>query len=245
VVLDCTDNFATRFVLHDACFSAGVPLVQAAVHRFEGTLDVFHRGSGGGCLHCLRQNRSVAELESAAGNCAGGAVFGPAVGVLGTMQAGEALKIILGHANADSYRRTRLVNLLDASTLSVLREADPGCPVCGNLAAIAPAPLSNDPNGGSIILDPEQAIALEDAQTVALLASDEELDPSRATAGTLTAAIGDLARLRELVHGQGNIILTCRYGIRSSALARLLRAEGCAGVYANATGSSFIVSKNN
>src|SRR5690606_32596010 len=47
VVLDCTDNFATRFVLHDACFSAGVPLVQAAVHRFEGTLDVFQRGTGG------------------------------------------------------------------------------------------------------------------------------------------------------------------------------------------------------
>ena len=54
VVLDCTDNFATRFILHDACFSAGVPLVQAAVHRFEGTLDVFRRGSGDACIVCGR-----------------------------------------------------------------------------------------------------------------------------------------------------------------------------------------------
>ena len=51
----------------------------------EGTLDIFQRGVGG-CLHCLRQHRSIADLDAAAGNCAGGAVFGPAVGVLGVMQ---------------------------------------------------------------------------------------------------------------------------------------------------------------
>lgn len=245
VVLDCTDNFATRFVLHDACFSAGVPLVQAAVHRFEGMLDVFQRGSGGGCLHCLRQNRSIAELDASVGNCAGGAVFGPAVGVLGTMQAGEALKILLGQADAETYRRTRLINLLDCSLLSLTREADLGCPVCGELDAIAPAGLSNDPTSGSIVLDPEQIIALGNARTVALLAAGEQLDSSRAAPGTLTAAIGDLARLRELVRENGNFILTCRYGVRSAALARLLRAEGCANVYAGATGSPAIVSRNN
>lgn len=241
VVLDCTDNFATRFVLHDACFSAGVPLVQAAVHRFEGTLDVFQRGSGGGCLHCLRQTRSIGELDSAAGNCAGGAVFGPAVGVLGTMQAAEALKILLGQASAGTYRRTRLINLLDSSLLSITRETDPGCPVCGRLDAVASAALFNDPTGGLIVLDPEQIITLGNARTVALLAPGEQLDSAETASCMLTAAMGDLARLRELAHEGGNIILTCRYGVRSAALARLLRAEGCAGVYASATGSPAII----
>jgi adenylyltransferase/sulfurtransferase len=245
VALDCTDNFPTRFVLHDACFSAGVPLVQAAVHRFEGTLDVFRRGSGGGCLHCLRQNRGVAELDAAVGNCAGGAVFGPAVGVLGTMQAGEALKILLDQTDAATYRQTRLINLLDCSFLSITREADPGCPVCGEPSAIAPVALPNDATSDSVILDREQIVALENARTVALLAPGEQLDSSRTVAGTLTAGIGDLARLRELVQEGGTIILTCRYGVRSAALARLLRAEGCASVYASAAGSPAIVSKNN
>ncbi|HEY4246818.1 MAG TPA: ThiF family adenylyltransferase [Lacunisphaera sp.] len=244
VVLDCTDNFATRFVLHDACFSAGVPLVQAAVHRFEGTLDVFHRGGGGGCLHCLRQNRGIAELDTAAGNCAGGAVFGPAVGVLGTMQAGEALKILVGQTDAGSFRKTHLINLLDCSLLSVTREADPGCPVCGELDAMMPAVLSSEATGGSVTLDTEQMIALENVRTVALLAPGEQLDSARAAAGTLTAAIGDLARLRELIREEGNIILTCRHGIRSAALARLLRTEGCGTVYASAIGSPAIVSKS-
>ena len=245
VVLDCTDNFATRFILHDACFSAGIPLVQAAVHRFEGTLDVFRRGSDGGCLHCLRQNRLIEELDAAARNCAGGAVFGPAVGVLGTMQAGEALKILLGQADAETYQRTRLINLLDCSLLSVTRDADPRCPACGELDAITPAVLSNDPTEGAIVLDPEQIVALGNARTVVLLADGEQLDSSRAAAGTLTAAIGDLARLRELAQEGGKIILTCRYGVRSAALARLLRAEGCTSIYASATGSPAIVSKNN
>jgi len=50
VVLDCTDNFTSRFILHDACQALGLPLISAAVHRFEGTLDVFQRGPGDACI---------------------------------------------------------------------------------------------------------------------------------------------------------------------------------------------------
>src|SRR6478736_2754722 len=79
VVLDCTDNFATRFLVHDACRAANVPLVSAAVHRFEGELNVYAPGASG-CMHCQWSGQSADTLD-AVGNCAGGPVFAPAVGV--------------------------------------------------------------------------------------------------------------------------------------------------------------------
>ncbi len=243
VVLDCTDNFTTRFVLHDACFSAGVPLVQAAVHRFEGTLDVFQRGSDGGCLHCLRQNRSLAELDAAAQNCAGGAVFGPAVGVLGTMQAGEALKVLLGQADAATYRRTRLINLLDCSLLSVTREADPGCPVCGrpNDVEATNQGSTNSTNAPPLMIALEALGRLVPFRIVALLDVGEQLQASLAPAGTVGIPIEDIAQLREAAASE-IVVLACRRGIRSAALARLLRAEGRGGIYALETGLPAIIS---
>jgi molybdopterin/thiamine biosynthesis adenylyltransferase/molybdopterin synthase catalytic subunit/rhodanese-related sulfurtransferase len=233
VVLDCTDNFATRFILHDACLAAGVPLVQAAVHRFEGTLDVFGRGAGG-CLHCQWKDRIVAELDTAAGNCTGAPVFGPAVGVLGVMQAGEALKIILGCATDESFRQTHLVNLLDCSVLSIARQADPACPVCGPKDSFRSTVFSNQ-SADPILLSPEEVVALGKVQMIALLEPGEALDPARAASGTIAVPVGDVARIRELA-ALGPVILTCRHGVRSAALARLLRLEGMPGSYALAGG---------
>ncbi len=237
VVLDCTDNFATRFILHDACLAAGVPLVQAAVHRFEGTLDVFRRGDGG-CLHCQWKSRPIAELDTAAGNCAGAPVFGPAVGLLGVMQAGEAIKIILGLETAETHRRTHLVNQLDCSVLSIAREADPACPVCGQEESFQPAVFSNQPTD-AVLLSLDEMAALGKVQMVALLEPGESLDPARSATGTLPVPVGDIARLRELA-ALGPVILTCRHGVRSAAIARLLRLEGATGIYAMAGSSAAI-----
>jgi len=223
VVLDCTDNFATRFLLHDTCLALGVPLVQAAVHRFEGRLDVFRQGLGG-CLHCQWQGRGAAELDTA-GNCAGGPVFGPAVGVLGVMQAAEAIKLLLGR-EGDSPRQSRLVNLLDGLQLTIAREPRPGCPVCSRLEQLRAAPpvAAGD---ASLFLDAAGIAALGTAtQTVYLTESGET-----APAGVLAVPALDLSRLRELASA-GPLVLTCRYGVRSAALARLLRAEGIAQIFA-------------
>ena len=229
VVLDCSDNFATRFILHDACLAAGVPLVQAAVHRFEGTLDVFRRGEGG-CLHCQWKDRTVADLDAAAGNCSCAPVFGPAVGILGVMQASEAIKIILGLETKETYRRTHLVNQLDCSVLSIAREADPACPVCGKGGSFRSTVFSHQ-SPGTVLLTPEEISALGQVQLVALLEAGESLDAARAASGALALPVGDVARLRELA-ALGSVVLTCRHGVRSAALARLLRLEGVPNVYA-------------
>ena len=222
VVLDCTDNFTARFLVHDACHALGVPLVSAAVHRFEGTLDVFRRGDGG-CLHCLWPERRADELE-AAGNCAGGPVFGPAVGVLGVMQAAEVLKLLLGRAG-DAARQTRLVNLLDGTQLAIAREARPGCPACAG-AEIQPCVPPVGAFDG-IHLAGDALVTLGPTARVVMIADPGEAVPPD---GPLVAA-DDVARLRELA-AAGPIVLSCRSGLRSAALDRLLRSEGRGRVFA-------------
>jgi len=223
VVLDGTDNFASRFLIHDACLALGVPLVQAAVHRFEGTLDVFQRGEGG-CLHCLWLGRDRAALDTA-GNCAGGPVFGPAVGVLGVMQAAEAIKQLLG-LGGDAARQTRLVNLLDGSQLNVGRSARPDCPVCARVDRLRemPAPAITD---RGLFVDAAGVRALGASAKVIYLTEPGEQPP----AGLPGIAAADLAALRELAL-QGPLVLACRYGVRSAALARMLRAEGMEAIFA-------------
>ena len=222
VVLDCTDNFTSRFLIHDTCLALSVPLVSAAVHRFEGTLDVFRHGAGG-CLHCQWPS-GPAGLDTA-GNCAGGPVFGPAVGVLGVMQAAEALKLLLGH-EGDAVRQTRLVNLLDSSQLNVERSARPDCPVCSRLdqlKAAKPAAVTDT----SLFLDAAGVEALSPAAALIYVTEPGESAPADVT----VVPARDLARLRELA-ATGPLVLTCRYGVRSAALARLLRAEGLENVFA-------------
>src|SRR6478609_654625 len=128
VVLDCTDNFTARFLVHDACRAAGVPLVSAAVHRFEGELNVYAPGAAG-CMHCQWAGLGPDALDSV-GSCDAGPVFAPAVGVLGIQQAAEALKLLLGVGEV-ATNRTRLVNLLDGTTLAIERGARRECAVCG------------------------------------------------------------------------------------------------------------------
>ena len=221
VVLDGTDNFATRFLIHDACHALGVPLVSAAVHRFEGELTVFSPGTPG-CLHCLWAGRQPDELD-AAGNCASGPVFAPTVGVLGIMQAAETLKLVLRPPGAD-FRFTRLVNLLDGSVLAVERTANPSCPACGQPGAVRPEPA---PDLSGVVLTEEQFAALGPVRTVTLLEAGETPDSGREA-----VPAGDLIRLRELAAAGPLLVLACRSGRRSAALARLLRAEGQTNIHA-------------
>jgi adenylyltransferase/sulfurtransferase len=224
VVLDCTDNFTTRFLLHDTCLALDMPLVQAAAAGFEGTLDVFH-GRSGGCLHCQWPGRTAAELDTA-GNCAGGAVFGPAAGVLGVMQAAEAIKLLLGRSGS-APRQTRLVNLLDGTQLAIERTARPDCPVCARGDRPPPAVEPSASAGTTLLLDTDAMAALGPSAQIVYLAEPGDAVPAKMS----TVPAHDLARLRGFA-ARGPLVLACRHGLRSAALARLLRAEGLTAVHA-------------
>lgn len=126
VVLDCSDNFATRYALNAACAATGTPLVSGAGVGFDGQLAVFDfRLAGGPCYQCLFPQ----ELRAEETRCAVMGVFAPLVGVVGTLQAGEALKLLAG-AGTSLHGRLLLVDALRAEMRTLGLPADPECPVC-------------------------------------------------------------------------------------------------------------------
>lgn len=126
VVLDASDNFATRFAINDACLAARTPLVSAATIRLEGQISVFHfRRADSPCYRCLYPG-----TEELAENCSETGVLAPLPGILGAMQATEALKLIAGFGECLVGR----LLLLDAARMewrSVYLRKDPQCPACG------------------------------------------------------------------------------------------------------------------
>ena len=131
VVLDCCDNFATRHAVNRACFAEGVPLVSGAAIRFDGQLAVFDPcDPASPCYHCLFPEGQ--EIEDV--RCAVMGVFAPLTGIVGTMQAAEALKIAGGFGTPMAGQ----LLLIDARTMhlqAIELPRDPGCPVCGGRPA--------------------------------------------------------------------------------------------------------------
>ena len=126
VVLDCSDNFATRHAVNRACVKAGKPLVSGAVIRFDGQLSVFDtRSEAAPCYACLFPEDSP--VEDAA--CSTMGVFAPLVGVVGAMQAAEAMKLVAGIGEPLAGRLLLLDGrAMEWTRLKVAR--NPCCPVC-------------------------------------------------------------------------------------------------------------------
>ena len=122
VVLDGTDNFATRFAVNAACFAEGVTLVSGAIGRWTGQVGVF---AGRPCYRCL-----APEIPPDAETCAAVGVVGALAGVVGSMMALEAIKL-LTRAGEPLTGRLWIYDALAGETRTVRIGADPECPVCG------------------------------------------------------------------------------------------------------------------
>jgi adenylyltransferase/sulfurtransferase len=125
VVLDCTDNFATRLAINRACVAARVPLVTGAALRFEGQIMAFENRGGGPCYRCVYRDE-----DEWLGTCQGNGVLAPVPGVIGTLMAIEALELVLtGHAPLNG--RLLLWDASYGTWQSLAIKSDPMCPVCG------------------------------------------------------------------------------------------------------------------
>lgn len=128
VVLDCSDNFATRFAINKACVTFQKPLVSGAAIRFEGQVSVFSPGiNASPCYNCLYKNDGEEQP-----NCATNGVIAPITGIVGSIQALEAMKLII---NVGDPLIGRLL-LIDGLTMNIkiMRfKKNPSCPTCGNL----------------------------------------------------------------------------------------------------------------
>ena len=138
VVLDCSDNFATRQAVNAACVAHGVPLVSGAAIGFDGQVSVYDtRQDDAPCYACLFPPEATFEET----RCATMGVFAPLVGIIGTVQAAEALKLLAGVGTSLAAR----LQMLDARSMEwteVRLSRQPACPVCGSRPARA-APASD------------------------------------------------------------------------------------------------------
>ncbi|MEK1906837.1 MAG: molybdopterin-synthase adenylyltransferase MoeB [Pseudomonas sp.] len=129
LVLDCSDNFTTRESVNAACVAAGKPLVSGAAIRLEGQLAVFDpRRADSPCYHCLYGHGSEAELT-----CSEAGVVGPLVGLVGSLQALEALKLLAGFGEP-LVGRLLLIDALGSRFRELRVKRDPACSVCGSQA---------------------------------------------------------------------------------------------------------------
>jgi adenylyltransferase/sulfurtransferase len=125
VVIDGSDNFTTRFTVNAACRARRTPLVSGAAIRMEGQVSVFTGQPGTPCYHCLYPGEG--QLDE---SCSANGVLAPLVGVIGSIQAIEAIKLLTG-AGEPLTGRLLLFDALQMEWRTVKLKADPACPVCG------------------------------------------------------------------------------------------------------------------
>ena len=151
IVLDCTDNFATRHAINRACVHHKKPLVSGAAIRFDGQISVYDLSRDDSpCYHCLfPEGDDVEEVR-----CAVMGVFAPLTGIIGTMQAAEALKLAAGIGESLAGRLL-LLDALEMEWRTVRFKKDAGCAVCGPTAAgqapgYLPRPAADHESAGGV-----------------------------------------------------------------------------------------------
>ena len=225
LVLDGTDTFATRYLVNDASVLTGTPNVFASVSRFDGQASVFG-APGGPCYRCLFPAPPPAGLVP---SCAEGGVLGVLPGLLGTLQATEALKLLLG-IGAPLVGRLLLVDALGTQFRELSVDRDPACPVCGDHPVIphpAPSPaMASVPE--ITVRDLKDRIDAGDRPFILDVRETDEYEG--ANIGGALIPLGELPdRVDEIrEHQNDDVVVHCRSGGRSAKAVEYLRENGFA-----------------
>jgi molybdopterin/thiamine biosynthesis adenylyltransferase/rhodanese-related sulfurtransferase len=253
VVIDGTDRFATRYLVNDACVLEGKPLVQASVHRFEGQLSVFATENGP-CYRCLHPEPPPA---GSVPSCEEGGVLGVLPGLLGTMQATEALKRILG-IGEPLVGRLLVVDALAMRMREMRFARDPACAWCGTRTArellddyAAFCGETSLPDGGVATTEPsaseptprsiapsDLAIRLARADGVVVVDVREQWEVDVAPIpGARHIPMGQMPAAHATLPRDRDVAVICHHGQRSAMVAEYLRTVGFTRVM-NVTGGS-------
>ncbi len=232
LILDGSDNFPTRFLSNDIAFLQRKPNIYGSIFRFEGQLSVFAPHLGGPCYRCMLPAIPPA---GSAPSCAEAGVLGVLPGIIGSLQAMEAIKLILG-IGTPPLGRLVCYDALQTSFREIRLRRDPACALCGD----APSILSpnNQETRSQVGCDSHPmavpSIEVEDfnrriaSPRPPFLIDVREPDEhaSRSIPGSVSIPLGSLNnRLDEIPHNR-EILLHCRSGMRSAKAAALLLAHG-------------------
>jgi adenylyltransferase/sulfurtransferase len=234
VVIDGSDNFTTRYLVNDACVLAGKPNVYGSIFRFEGQASLFR--APGPCYRCLFPDPPPPGLVP---NCAQAGVLGVLPGIVGSIQASEALKVLLGIGET-LEGRLLLVNALHATFREVRLRRDPACPVCGEHPTITTAVESTE----EVCLDASGVPGVPEIGAAALArllaapsppALVDVREPWEHGAGAIAGPAGEPSwnvplgeiplRAAELPRDR-DVVVYCRVGPRGQRAVELLAAEG-------------------
>lgn len=233
VIVDGTDNFATRYLVNDACVMLGKPNVYGSIFRFEGQASVFSTPDGP-CYRCLFPQPPPHGLVP---SCAEGGVLGVLPGLIGTIQATETLKLILG-AGDSLAGRLLLVDTLGMRFHTVRVPRDPACPACGTREITAlidydefcGTPGGVEPAGEADVAEmtpAELARRLTANATFDLIDVREPYEWEIARLpGARLVPLGELAGAMASLDSARDLVVYCRTGKRSAEAARQLRAAG-------------------
>ena len=255
VVIDGTDNFPTRYLLNDACVMLGIPLVHGAVFRSDGQVTIFD-AQYGPCYRCVHPTPPD---PGTVPSCAEGGVLGVMPGIVGTMQAAEALKLIVGGAQP-LIGRMVLFNAWKGRGSELPVAKNPACPVCGDEPTITELidyeafcgtrPREDTPGGGNDILKgramneitatelrPRIAAGQMPGGTYTLLdvrkPNEVEID---AIDGSLRIPLGEVVERMEELDPSRETIVHCAAGMRSARAIEALTAAGYTGTLTNLAG---------
>ena len=220
VVLDGTDNFATRYLVNDACVLLGKPNVYGSIFRFEGQASVFFAKEGP-CYRCLYPEPPPPDLVP---SCAEGGVLGVLPGVVGTIQATEAIKLLV-HTGETLIGRLLLFDALRMSFRQMRLRKDPNCVICGEHPTITKLIDYEQ------FCNPATAVEVTAAQLASLDAALIDVrEPYEFAGGAIEGAtlipLGALPSRLDEVPRDRDVVVYCQSGARSARAVEILRGAG-------------------
>lgn len=223
LALDCGDSLALAFHLNDACHRAGIPLVSASVHRWEGQVWSLRPGSAGGCLRCLWPQQPP-EPQS----CAQSGILGAVTGLVGSWQAVEALRQLLD-LPARLDEDLLCVDALESQLRRIRRPRRPECPLCGSAAGSTAA--TGEPELDLLELEVDGQPPLANWRHALVVDLREVGEVGQSIPQGLEVLHRPLSSLRFPEHGlpaDRDLLVVCAHGVRSLWVTTRLRALGLA-----------------
>ena len=236
IVVDGTDNFPTRYLVNDACVLEGKPLVYASIFQFEGQATIFNHKEGP-CYRCLYPEPPPPGLVP---SCAEGGVLGVLPGVIGVLQATEAVKIILD-AGKSLSGRLLLYDAMDMRFREVKLRKDPSCPACGEHPTIGDVQAYEQFCGLPPTEEVEQEEVLADYDITpkdlkGMMDENSDLyvldvrEPHEIAIcvieGTVKIPLGDVAERHLEVPKDREVVVHCKMGGRSAQAVEFLQSKG-------------------